>query len=166
VRAALETGCRYSELTSLKTKDYNADAGTVTIPHPKGGTPRHIPLTDNGRALLDAATAGLKGDDLVFTHADGRVWAASHQQRPIADACKSAKIAPPIGFHDLRHTYASLLAMKNTPMAVIAQALGHADHRMTVKHYAHLGPSYFRRTVRAKLPNFGKIRSKVRRLRP
>ena len=32
--------------------------------------------------------------------------------------------------------------MRGVPMGVIAEQLGHADTRMTEKHYAHLAPSY------------------------
>jgi len=154
VRAALETGCRYSELTSLRAAHFNPDAGAVTIPHPKGGRPRHIPLTDTGRDFFGVVTRGRDPDALIFTHLEGNPWAQSHQHRPLAAACEKAKIRPKIGFHHLRHTYASLLAMKGTPLAVIAEALGHADHRMTVRHYAHLSPSYFEKTIRKNLPKF------------
>jgi hypothetical protein len=52
----------------------------------------------------------------------------------------------------LRHTHASTLAMSGVPMAVIAKQLGHADTRMTEKHYAHLAPNYVADTIRAKFP--------------
>ena len=66
------------------------------------------------------------------------------------DAQKNlARIKPAIGFHVLRHTYASRLAMRGVPMAVIAAQLGHTDTRMTERHYAHLAPSYIAETVRA-----------------
>jgi integrase len=55
----------------------------------------------------------------------------------------------------LRHTYASTLAMRGVPMGVIAAQLGHADTRMTERHYAHLGPSYVSDTVRSALPSLG-----------
>ncbi len=162
VRAALETGCRYSELTSMKAKQFNAGSGHISIPNSKGGSPRQIPLTEDGVAFFESATAGLESEALIFTHESGDAWGQSHQKRPMTKACRAAKIAPPIGFHHLRHTYASLLAMKSAPMAVVAQALGHADHRMTTKFYAHLSPGFFDKTVRAKLPSFGKVKSKVR----
>ena len=47
------------------------------------------------------------------------------------------------------------LAMRGVPMGVIAAQLGHADTRMTERHYAHLAPSYVAETVRANLPPLG-----------
>jgi hypothetical protein len=40
-------------------------------------------------------------------------------------------------------------------MAVIAAQLGHADTRITEKHYAHLGPSYVADTVRNAFDEIG-----------
>jgi hypothetical protein len=45
--------------------------------------------------------------------------------------------------------------MRGVPMAVIAKQLGHADTRMTEKHYAHLAPNYIADTIRANFPNLG-----------
>ena len=61
-------------------------------------------------------------------------------------------MSPAVNFHILRHTYGSHLAMKGAPMGVIAAQLGHADTRMTEKHYAHLSPSYVAQTIREKFP--------------
>jgi integrase-like protein len=55
----------------------------------------------------------------------------------------------------LQHTYGSTLAMRGVPMGVIAEQLGHADTRMTEKHYAHLAPSYVADTIRAHFPTLG-----------
>jgi hypothetical protein len=45
--------------------------------------------------------------------------------------------------------------MNGVPMGVIAAQLGHADTRMTEKHYAHLAPSYVAQTIRANFPRLG-----------
>jgi integrase len=71
------------------------------------------------------------------------------------DACERAKLKPAISFHVLRHTHGSMLAMKGVPLGVIAKQLGHADTRMTEKHYAHLAPSYVADTIRAHFPTLG-----------
>jgi integrase len=155
VRGALVTGCRYGELTRMRVTDFNVEAGTVTIRLSKAGKPRHVVLADEGRALFGQVTAGRAPQDLIFRRDDGGPWGASHQQRPLAEASGIAKLDPPATFHLLRHTYASTLAMKGVPMGVIAAQLGHADTRVTERHYAHLSSSYIGETVRAALPMLG-----------
>jgi integrase len=155
VRGGLLTGARYGELIRMRARDYNRDVQTVTIPEAKGGKARHVVLNDEGVALFDELTAGRSGGDLIFTHDDGSTWKASQQTRPIAEACQRASIEPAIGFHVLRHTHASLLAMAGAPLAVVATQLGHADTRITEHHYAHLAPSYVADTIRATMPKFG-----------
>ena len=155
VRAALLTGCRYGELIALRAADYNADAGTITVNESKAGKVRHVVLTDEGSTLFNALTAGRKRDMRIFLRSDGKPWGASHQQRPLAEACARARISPAVSFHILRHSHGSTLAMRGVPMGVIAAQLGHSDTRMTEKHYAHLAPSYVADTIRANFPNLG-----------
>jgi integrase len=71
----------------------------------------------------------------------------------MVEACKRAKIKPAASFHVLRHTYGSTLAMRGVPFGVIAKQLGHADTRMTEKHYARLAPSNVADTIRAHFPD-------------
>ena len=71
------------------------------------------------------------------------------------DACEAGKVVPVAGFHDLRRTFGARLARAGVPMAVIASALGHADERITRKHYAHLSPSYLAQTVREHAAGLG-----------
>ena len=95
----------------------------------------------------------------MFLKADGSAWRKSHQVRPIAKACRRAKIDPPINFHALRHTWASLATMNGVPLLIVAKNLGHSDTRMVEKHYGHLAPSYIADAIRAGAPRFGKIKT-------
>lgn len=166
VRGALMTGCRYGELRDLRVEAYDRSAGTIRIGESKGGKPRSIPLTEEGRELLESLAAGRTGTELVFRRKDGKPWMPSQQKRRMKDACTIAKIEPEIRFNDLRHSYASLLASNGVSLQVIAEVLGHADTRMTSRHYAHLVPSYVAETVRANLPRLSrKSPAKVRRIR-
>ncbi|MFA4995509.1 MAG: site-specific integrase [Bdellovibrionales bacterium] len=155
VKGALLTGCRYGELCALKKNDFNPDAGTVTIRTSKSGKARHVVLTNEGKTFFETITANKQGTDLIFAHGNNEAWKTSHQKRPLIEACKRAKIKPAISFHVLRHTHGSMLAMKGVPMPVIAKQLGHADTRMTEKHYAHLSPSYVADTIRQNFPTLG-----------
>jgi integrase len=99
--------------------------------------------------------AGKLADEPIFSRRGGGLWLKSHQMRPMVGACERATIKPVISFHVLRHTHGSTLAMRGVPMGVIAEQLGHADTRMTEKHYAHLAPSYVADTIRAHFPVLG-----------
>lgn len=154
VKAALFTGARCGELTGLRTGDVNMKTGQVFIRPSKSGRGRHVPLNPDGldffrKAIVDKASA-----DLVFTKADGKPWGENHHMRPLLAACAGAKIVPPVSFHELRHTYASTLAQLGVDLLTISKLLGHADTRITSRHYAHLADENLRSAV-AKLPGFG-----------
>ena len=154
VQAALLTGCRYAELTRLKCGDFNTDSGTLAIRLSKGKV-RHVVLTEEAQDAFEGWTAERLASELMFLRADGNAWGTSHQKRPLEEASAQAEITPAVTFHILRHTHGSHLAMKGVPMGVIASQLGHADTRMTEKHYAHLAPSYVAQTIRANFPVLG-----------
>ena len=90
----------------------------------------------------------------MFTRADGDPWGKNHHVRPLRDACAQSKIEPAVSFHELRHTYASLLAQAGADLLTISKLLGHADTRITSRHYAHLCDNTLKTAV-AKLPSFG-----------
>ena len=94
-----------------------------------------------------------------------RLGASHTNTAPSQKPATVQRSTPAISFHVLRHTYGSLLAMQGVPMRVIADQLGHADTRMTEKHYAHLSPSYVADTIRAHFPKLGIVGwSKVSRI--
>ena len=154
VRAALLTGARYGELVALRAQDVNLRLGQIYIAASKSDRPRHVPLNREGVALFRELLAGKTGDLLLFTHADGRAWGKNHHARPLLQACWIAKIKPAIAFHELRHTYASHLAQAGVDLLTISKLLGHADTRVTSKHYAHLADRTLAAAV-TKLPSFG-----------
>lgn len=154
VQAALFSGARYGELTTMHVRDFDPSAATLAVRRSKSGKARHIFLTEDGCRLLSTLTAGRPGSDLIFTR-NGKTWKASEQQRPLTEASKRAGIMPTVTFHILRHSHASALAMKGVPLEVIATQLGHADTRVTRRHYAHLSPSYVADTIRRGLGDFG-----------
>ena len=152
VQGALQTGGRFSELARLTAGDFHAASGTVAIRQTKSGRARHAVLTDEGIQLFKRLAAGHNNGDLIFEN-NGSPWKAS--QRPMADACKRARIEPAVSFHILRHTWASHAVMNGMPLMVVAKNLGHSDTRMVEKHYGHLAPSYIVDAVRAGAPRFG-----------
>jgi integrase len=156
VQAALVTGARYGELTRLRIKDFLPDNRTVYI-H-EGKTPksrRHAVLTKSGVEFFRRMAAGKPGGDLIFTHDGGAPWKKSHQTRPMKEACKHAKINPPVGFHALRHSYASAAIRNGVPLLVLASNLGHVDTRMIERTYGHIIEDERKKMLHEGIPDLG-----------
>lgn len=153
-QAAMLTGARYGSLCKAKVRDFDPQSGTLTLPDTKGGRAVVVYLEAEGARLFARAAKGKLPTAALLPHPSGRQWAASEQARYLQRACKDSGVAT-CTFHDLRRTYGARLARAGVPMPVIAEALGHADERMTRKHYAHLGPSYISSTIRQHAAGMG-----------
>lgn len=154
IQAALQTGCREGELLTVQARDYDPHSKTLLIPDSKSGKPRRIPLTEAGCNLFSELSAGKLEDERIFMRTDGSPWYRVAILRAMNAATKAAKVAQPVTFYTLRHTYASHLIQEGTPLLFVAAALGHRDARMVEKHYAHLSPSHVADSIRANLPDF------------
>jgi len=163
VSGALTTGCRYGELSRMKVRDFNpTGAGSIHIRETKSGKPRDAMLTKDGKAFFESLTAGRDGNENMFRHDPGTVdrrrrggdplaWNKNDQQRLMRQACEEAGL-PVMGFHQLRHSYASALVAAGMPLALVAKLTGHADTRMLERHYAHLAPSDLTKALEAMAP--------------
>jgi integrase len=157
LRAALLTGARYGELVRLTAANFNPITSQLFIAPSKSGKSRYIPLNSSGVALFKSLTIGRAADAPMFARADGERWGKNHQQRPLSEACKRAKITPPLRFHEARHSYASALAQAGADLLTISKLLGHADTRITSRHYAHLCDKTLANAVNNLLPDFGAV---------
>lgn len=137
VRAALLTGGRFGELAALIVRDFNADTRQIYIAPSKGGRARYVPLNDEGMRFFGAHGEGRAPGDRLVTR-DGSAWGKNQYVRPLQAACAAANVTPAITLHELRHTYASLLAQAGCDLLTISKLLGHSDTRVTSRHYAHL----------------------------
>lgn len=155
VKGALFTGVRFGELAALRCGDFNRGTGLVYVRPGKSGKGRHLPLNAEGLDFFRRLTAGRGGEEFVFRRGSGAPWLKNQYVKPLAEACAAAAIAPAISFHDLRHTYASILAQAGADLLTISKLLGHADTRVTSRHYAHLTDKTLGAAVRALLPSFG-----------
>ena len=158
VQGALQTGARYGELCRLKVSDFT---GTIAIRESKSGKPRHVILTDEGKAFFTKLCIGRDGADWMFKKADGTPWARSHQAVRMAEANKRAGISPPINFHGLRHTWASHAVMGGVPLMVVAKNLGHASIKMIEANYGHLAAGFVADEIERGAPRFGLEKSNV-----
>jgi site-specific recombinase XerD len=101
---------------------------------------------DLGREIITALKSHrhLRGE-LVFCTDAGRMLTANECKHPLWRALKRASLRQ-IGWHVLRHTFASHLVMRGATLKAVQELLGHADIRMTMR-YAHLSASARREAV-------------------
>ena len=78
--------------------------------------------------------------DLVFPNETGGPLDPSWQTAVFKAAAKAAKL-PPIRFHDLRHTAATLLLSKGTHPKIVADMLGHTSIAITLDIYSAYVPA-------------------------
>jgi integrase len=165
VQGALLTGGRYGELAGALVQDFDPTGGTLFLVG-KGtgeGKPRRVVLTEEGQAFFQEITAGLPAGERIFTREGasrrkrgelGNTWGHSDQARLMKAACEAASLEP-LGFHELRHSYASMLVNQGVPLAYVAAQLGHSDTRMVEKHYGHLAPTALAESIRKLAPRLG-----------
>ena len=66
--------------------------------------------------------------------------------RPFKPLLKRSGL-PSIRWHDLRHTYATLLLARGTHPTYVQKSLGHASVQLTLDRYSHWMPSMGRNTA-------------------
>lgn len=157
VRGALFTGGRYGSLRYLKVKDIDFGARCATFRITKSGKTQQCRLTKPACEFLKSQVRGLSPESYVFVKASGEQWKPSDQARRMDIACRKAGIEPSATFHELRDTFASHLVIAGVPILTVSKLLGHADVRITEKHYAHLRPDHLQQAVDDNLPDFSGI---------
>lgn len=83
-------------------------------------------------------TSGLWRDTgYVFTSSVGTPIDPNNLKRGFVTLADTAGV-PRIRIHDLRHSYASLAALRGVPAKVLSARLGHATVGFTMEVYQHL----------------------------
>lgn len=137
VTILIDTGARYSEIANLKWSDVSLEFSNIKLYRNKVDNESILYMTDRVKQVLQRRKAASKAD-YVFTAKDG-VSPRSHSTVGIKKAFKRAGLDE-FTVHDLRHSFASKMAMAGMSLQEIAMLLGHSSTQMTEK-YAHLIPT-------------------------
>jgi integrase len=137
VRLLLLTGARRGELLAARWGDINLETGVWIKPGAttKQATTHRVPLSEAAcRLLADMRhRTGPEVQWLFPARGDGH---RAHIDRAWTLLRKAAGI-PDARLHDLRHTFATVLASSGLSLPVIGALLGHATTTTTMR-YAHL----------------------------
>jgi integrase len=162
------TGMRRGEIMALKWDDVDFANKTLTIsrslvPTSKGvltNTPksesgsRVIPLFDTLVTLLKRHQIKQKENKLksfgnyedngyIYCRHDGESFAPDRLSKKFKRFLEINKLKH-IRFHDLRHSYATLMLKYNVPAKIVSQILGHSNIGITLDLYSHAQLSMLR----------------------
>lgn len=88
---------------------------------------------------LEAMSMGKEMSPWVFLSPEGVRWDERNLRRGFYRCLDKAGIRQ-VRFHDLRHTYASLMAENGAPPKYVQKQLGHSSFQVTMDIYSHLFP--------------------------
>lgn len=143
VLLALTSGARRGELLALRWRDVDLVACVAYLRTSKNGEPRTLVLVPAVVEQLQAFKHG-KPEHLVFCSRRDPLRAYAMEQAWRA-ALRASKVER-FRFHDLRHSFASMLAQEGASLVELADAMGHRTMAM-VRRYAHLSTASRARLV-------------------
>jgi len=152
VRVAAYAGLRRGELVALRWRDVDfagrkiivrrALSGDTELRSTKSRRAREVPLPDQAATALDRLSRRDEftgPDDYVFVNRLGHRLDPSALRRRFERARDAAGLEP-VRFHDLRHTYGSLLVAGGIDLASVKAAMGHS-RITTTERYLHARPA-------------------------
>ncbi len=158
ITTAIHTGMRMGELMGLQWEDIDFDRHVITvrrsivrgeITSPKSHKSRTIPMT---KQLDDLLYSIRQKRGLVFWSKESVAIMPKQAVCALWRVCARTGVDR-IGWHALRHTFASRLVMRGVPIRHVQQLLGHSSVTMT-ERYSHLSPGVLHDAVAVlELPN-------------
>ncbi len=133
IRLLMMTGCRLSEITTLKWEYIDFQKSCIKLPDSKSGK-KTVWLGKNALEYIEGIerkpnnpyviTGQRKGSYLINIQ---KPWRALRGLAGLDD----------VRIHDLRHTFASLAVSQNLSLTIVGALLGHKSSKST-ERYAHL----------------------------
>lgn len=146
LRLLMLTGSRKGETLAARWEQIDFDSGVWTKPGAttKQTTEHAVPLSGAALALLRDMHGRRTSDDWIFpAHGCAKRTATprtiGHQEnlKSAWESVRKAADVPDLRMHDLRHSFASMLASGGASLPLIGALLGHTQAATTAR-YAHL----------------------------
>jgi integrase len=162
IYTAISTGLRQAELLGLRWRDSDLDLATLSVSQVlykrRGVCQFKEPKSAHSRRRLDLSPSlslflrkhkinqqaerlllgkTLDEDDLVFSNLNGTPIDPGTLTHNFAKIAKKAGLEH-LRFHDLRHTFASLMLITGVHPKIVSEMLGHSSVAFTLDVYSHV----------------------------
>ena len=141
VQIALQTGARMGSILTITKKDIKLESNTIQIKDHKNNSTYLGFFNDELKYLLQKRSLKLNANDLIIDRGQqiiqDRLTKIYNKYFNVGLANDDRKNR--VVTHTLRHTFASHLAIKGTPIYTIQKLMNHKDITMTLR-YAKLAP--------------------------
>jgi integrase len=138
IRLLLLTGARRGEVLAATWSQFDIEAGIWVKPaaNTKQRREHRIPLSAPVKQLLAGIKASAGSSEFLFPADSSATGHLTDIKKAWASVCKLAGLTG-VRTHDLRHSYASMLASSGLSLPVIGALLGHTQPGTTAR-YSHL----------------------------
>jgi len=153
-RFAILTGLRQREQFHMEWAHVDLEKGLVTLPTTKAGETQYIPLNEEAKTILRNLDSWQRSKWVFPSKNPARPIDPCNFMRRYRQAVQNSEIEW-VTWHDLRHTFASRLAMQGVTLTSIAALLRHSTTSL-VRRYAHLSPAYLKEAIE-QVSSFGKV---------
>lgn len=129
----LYTGCRESEVLTLKWKDVHLEDGYLYLEDSKVGVIT-IPLNEKAKEIIRSLE---KKEDNPYVFCGGVPGQHLKETKTTWRKVRELAGIPDVRLHDLRHSFASFALKKGVDLYTVSKLLGHKNITTTTR-YAHL----------------------------
>lgn len=163
---SLLCGLRAGEIYALTWGDLDFENDIIHIRDTKSKRDRHAFMAQEVKDMLERRDSGQAKTLYVFPASGGkqRRWVSDTFVRTVDELglndtgefvndekgnqvpVRIEDARQKVVFHSLRHTFASWLVQRGTPLYTVAELMGHASLEMT-KRYSHLAPDSLRKAA-------------------
>ena len=148
IRLAVCYGLRRGEVLGIVPADYDPNNGILHIQRTRTNINGEQVITTcktkkSNRYIL------LSKEDEPFVLGQYFSWSPSHLDNEFKHILKECGLPHEVRFHDLRHSYATWMLMKEVNPKIVSEVLGHSSVKVTLDIYSHATTSMQRACLTA-----------------
>jgi integrase len=141
IQFAIYSGMRIGEIVSMRWSDVDLDSGLIYVRNhgsfqTKSGDERAVTIAPPVREVLEEKMSQRPPNGYVFKGVNGKQMNPEYVSEQFKKYVRKAGLPENLRFHSQRHTTATWLLQRNTPLTMVKSHMGHASVQTTML-YSH-----------------------------